>query len=826
MRTARTVAASQLRHGWRNLVGLAILVALIGGLVLAGLAGSIRTSTAVDRLIENKDTADVLVNPDNGDESALDYEALAALPMVKQASRVNGVLVLSRVGQVRTMEDLFSGLVALGTTGGASWEFHRPVLLEGRMPDPDALDEVYLDRTYASASGREVGDVIEATIPASDDLGRLMSAEDLGEDAMLDVINAPEFGTAVDLRVVGIGNGLDGIVVDQSYEPQSALITPALYRSLGEPSLGWWGAVVQLTSHDQVNAFRSVVDAMAPDEKIVFQTRDVTRAKALRGTEPAAVALAIFAGITALLGLLIIWQTMSRRCQLDARDNLTLMTIGMTRRERATTLVLRLIAAGAVGAVVAVLIAISVSWFTPVGPARNAEPDPGWELDVPVVVGGAFVWFLAVALISVTPAWRHSRRVSETTSVGPSRVAARIGSAGVSPHVVTGIRFGLEPGRGATAVPTRATNIGAITAVAIAASTIVFAASLDRVVDNGRFYGTNFDVSIEWDGEILDDAQIDEIVAVLRADPDVDSAATVRITEVELGDRPVTSIAFGTGNDAIAPTIAAGRAPERADEVALGSTTMDRLRVRIGDEVALRSSGFDGPAVIVGRVVLPGMGLYEGSDRTSIGDGALVSPDSLIPFDQSTDKMTFVADLRDSIEVATFGDQLRATLAAPGGLLSDRANYSIIVEPAPRPSEIDSLDRLRSLPLVLSGLLVLVVGVTVVNAMVIAVRRRRRDLAVMQTMGSTNGGVIAVGISQGLTIGIVGLLVGLPLGIVAGRVSWIALADAFGTLAEPVVPPVPVMVLALAVLALAALAGALPVHFGLRHHPAEVLRSE
>ncbi len=826
MRTARTVAATQLRHGWRNLVGLAVLVALVGGLVLAGLAGSIRTSTAVDRLIEKMDTADILVNPDDGDESALDYEALAALPMVEQISRISGVLVLSRDGRVRTMEDLFSGLFALGTTGGAPWEFHRPVLLDGRMPDPDVLDEVYLDRTYASASGRDVGDVIEATILSSDDLGRLRSDEENDEHAMFEVINAPDFGTAVDLKVVGIGNGLDGIVVDQSYEPQSAWITPALYRSLGEPSLGWWGAVVRLTSRDQVVAFRSVVEAMVPDEKIVFQTRDVTRAKALRGTEPAALALAIFAGITALLGLLIIGQAMSRRCQLDARDNLSLAAIGTTRRDRATTLVLRLMVAGAVGAIGAVFIAIGLSWFTPVGPARNAEPDPGWDVNVLVVAGGAFVWFLAVALIGVAPAWRNSRRVHEATPVCPSRVAAWIGSAGVSPHVVTGVRFGLEPGRGATAVPTRATNIGAVTAVSIAAMTIVFAASLDRMVGDGRFYGTNFDVSIELDSEVLDDAQIDEFVAVLRADPDVDKATTVRITEVELDGRPATSVAFGTGNTAVAPTIAAGRVPARADEIALGSTTMDRLRVGIGDEVALRSSGFDGPAVVVGRVVLPGVGLYEGSDRTSIGDGALVSPDSLISFDQSTDKMAFVADLRESVDVATFGDRLRATLAAPGGLLSGRADDSILVAPAPRPSEIDSLDRLRSLPLVLSGLLVLVIGVTVVNAMVIAVRRRRRDLAVMQSMGSTNNDVTTVGVSQGLTIGIVGLMVGLPLGIVAGRWLWIALADAFGTLAEPVVPPVPVMVLALSVLALAALSGALPVRFGLRHHPAEVLRRE
>ena len=46
-------------------------------------------------------------------------------------------------------------------------------------------------------------------------------------------------------------------------------------------------------------------------------------------------------------------------------------------------------------------------------------------------------------------------------------------------------------------MPTRATIIGAMTAVAVAAATIVFATSLSQVVNDGRFYGSNFDLAIE-----------------------------------------------------------------------------------------------------------------------------------------------------------------------------------------------------------------------------------------------------------------------------------------------------------------------------------------
>ena len=153
-------------------------------------------------------------------------------------------------------------------------------------------------------------------------------------EAGLAIVNDPEVGATLQLTVSGIGNDVDGIAVDEGYEPVSAWIGPALYESLGDPSAGYGGAAVRLTDPRRLAEFKAAVDAMVPDESIVYQTLEVTRAKALRATQPAAAALAIFATITALLGLLIIGQAISRRFQLDARDNLTLAALGTTRHER------------------------------------------------------------------------------------------------------------------------------------------------------------------------------------------------------------------------------------------------------------------------------------------------------------------------------------------------------------------------------------------------------------------------------------------------------------------------------------------------------------
>jgi ABC-type lipoprotein release transport system permease subunit len=196
--------------------------------------------------------------------------------------------------------------------------------------------------------------------------------------------------------------------------------------------------------------------------------------------------------------------------------------------------------------------------------------------------------------------------------------------------------------------------------------------------------------------------------------------------------------------------------------------------------------------------------------------GALVTIDTLEPPGDST-KEFVVIDLRNGADVAAFQARMEAALDGIGTPLFQRDG---------RPSDILSLSRLRSLPLALAAVLVVLVAVTVLHAMIVAVRRRRRDIAVLQALGATRGEVTAIGVWQGITIGLAALCLGLPLGIVIGRWIWTLLANAFGTLAEPIVPLAGMAGLAVGVLALTALAGVVPIRRGLRTRPAQVLRSE
>jgi len=814
--TSLALARAQLRHGWRNLVGIVLLVALIGGLVLVGLAGAQRTRTAVDRMIDRQEVSDVLINPDLGDESALDFDKVAALPMVAAFSRVHGVGAFGE-GPF-TADNLFSGPLTLATDGKLMADFDRPVMAAGRVPDPASTDEVYVDRTYAASKGLHVGDTIRWTVFPPDLFQAAKSNPDF--DAGLAMLNAPGAGQLFEATIVGIGNGLDGIVVDQGYEPIQVWMGPAPYQKLGEPSAGYGGAAVRLKDPARLAEFEAAVNAMVPaGDLIVFQTQPVTRAKALRATEPAATALAIFAVITTLLGALLVGQAVSRRFQLDARDNETLAAIGTTSRQRFVTSMIRLTTAVTVGVLLAIALASALSLLTPVGPARNAEPDPGFQFAAPILLGGAALLIVLFLAVGALPAWNNARRRERVGAIRGSAVAGWLASNGASPALSNGVRFGLEPGRGSTAVPTRATIIGAITAITVAAATIVFASSLDRVVHDGRFYGSNFDVIVDADdGPSNDAGVVSGMVGAIAADPDVERVGEVRITQITVNGRDETSLAFGTFGDAtaVSPTIAEGRLPTAPGEIALGLTTMRQLDVGVGDTVDVVIDGVATTAEVVGRAVLPGVGLYQGSDRTSIGVGAVVAPEALGPRTEATKGFVLVG-LKPGVDVDAFETRM-------GTALSSFAQPYF--QTGSRPSDVEGLVRLRSLPVVLASLLVLVVGVTVANAMVVAVRRRRRDIAILQSMGSTRGNVTATGVWQGVTVAVVGLLVGVPLGIVVGRWFWTRLANSFGTLAEPVVPLAGVAALVAAVIVLAAIAGFVPIRRGLRHHPAEVLRSE
>src|SRR3989442_5046889 len=71
------------------------------------------------------------------------------------------------------------------------------------------------------------------------------------------------------------------------------------------------------------------------------------------------------------------------------------------------------------------------------------------------------------------------------------------------------------------------------------------------------------------------------------------------------------------------------------------------------------------------------------------------------------------------------------------------------------------------------------------HTLVSSIRRRRRDLAILKTLGFLRGQVSAAVAWQATTLVVLALLIGLPLGIAAGRWGWNVFANQLGVVPQP-----------------------------------------
>jgi putative ABC transport system permease protein len=106
------------------------------------------------------------------------------------------------------------------------------------------------------------------------------------------------------------------------------------------------------------------------------------------------------------------------------------------------------------------------------------------------------------------------------------------------------------------------------------------------------------------------------------------------------------------------------------------------------------------------------------------------------------------------------------------------------------------------------------------------VRRRRRDLALLKTLGFTRRQVLGTVAWEAGAFAAVALLIGLPLGVIAGRWAWAVFASAAGVSTAATVPLATVLLAIPATLLAATLIAAAPGREAARLRPALVLRTE
>jgi ABC-type antimicrobial peptide transport system permease subunit len=104
------------------------------------------------------------------------------------------------------------------------------------------------------------------------------------------------------------------------------------------------------------------------------------------------------------------------------------------------------------------------------------------------------------------------------------------------------------------------------------------------------------------------------------------------------------------------------------------------------------------------------------------------------------------------------------------------------------PPEMNGLSDVRGVPLLAAAALVVLGVIATAHALVVTVRRRRRELGVLGAIGFAPGDRSAAISAQATTIALVALAVGVPLGVTVGRVVWSTRADGLGVAGDAAFP--------------------------------------
>jgi len=489
--------------------------------------------------------------------------------------------------------------------------------------------------------------------------------------------------------------------------------------------------------------------------------------------------------------------------------------IGMTHRELWAVGLVRTGIVAVAGAALAVGLAVLASPLFPIGLAQAAEPAPGLDVNLALVGAGFVAVSLLVLLAGAISSWRAARGgAGGDAPAGVRRARPRamvrfLQRSALPLPAALGVRQTLErggAGGGGTAVPVWTTAVAASIAIATLVTAATFGASLNHLLDSPRLYGWSWDAQVG--GQGYPDVG-DQIGTGLTANPAVSDLAIGTIIEIDVEGVRVAAFAMGPVKGAVPPALLSGRAPAGPGEIVLGSTTLAQVGAGVGDSVDVRVGDQTQPFEVVGRAVFTNIG-----DSGQLGRGAFLS---LAALDRSLPDATHNVML---VRLAPESDR--------DAVLSriHRAFAPLPVLVASLPTDLISFGRVDDLPLLVAAVLGAMAAAVLAHTLVTAIHRRRRELAILKTLGFRRRQVAGTIAGQATTLAIIALAVGIPLGIIIGRTAWSRFAAAQGISSAPTVDGVVIALFVPAIILAALVVAAIPAWLAARVSPATALRGE
>jgi FtsX-like permease family len=792
------------RQRWRSWLASAFLVALVGGLVLAGVATARATETAFPRYL-----------------SAHGYDAffysagvrpgVAALPDVASATLVrspaSGPPTCDCTRSVNVNDFALNEL--------SSQDLPQMVkLVSGRMPDQSDPDEVLASFTLQRDAGVQVGTVVHVRLASSTQ-----------RQAVLNDANLTPSGPALSLRVVGIAAAEIEFPAASKTPTYDVYTTEAFARKYNSEAVVFDEYFLRL--HGGAESLPRFENQARGLGGLSLSDLHSFAAAVNVSIDPQAVGWWILSGLVALVGIGVVLQALARLATLESEDFPTLSALGTSRGQLVGFSMIRTFAVAVAGALGAVALAAALSPFTPVGEARLADPSPGFNVDPLIVVPGAVAVVVAVLVLGVWPAFRTTNAMAmsgDAWVARRSRTAEAVASAGAPASAVIGVRHALARGAGRNSVPVGSALLGAVLAVSVLCGVAVFGSSLTRLTTTPSLYGQQFDAWFTVN-QTASSALNGRMLSSLER-PGIRSITEGIGGDITINGHEIDALAVRTLRGQYLVTMTSGRIPV-GNEVILGSTTLRLVGAHVGSLVHVGMAGSPGRTAsrayrVVGTAVFPpdfnSQGLGTGAGFTLDGFlGSQCPPGKARP---ACELQTVIDQGGSFVVQAAPGPQGRAALAQLA-----RAYPSAINFPTP-PTNLVNFGESVNFPLIF-GLVVALFGVaTLIHFLVVSVARRRREIGLLKALGFVRRQV-ALSVSwQATTIVLVGILIGVPVGLALGRIVWRLFAENLGVFPDSVVNGWLILLIALGALVVANLLSVGPAVIASRAPSATLLRAE
>jgi hypothetical protein len=829
---------------WSGYLTIVLLVGLLGGLAMGAVAGARRTQSAYPNYLAGSNASDLEVSVylDDGNDPAHSYSSQLSdeIAHLRDVAHVGVYLELfvaplnSRGLPTNDAAIADGQVVPIGSLNGLFFRQDRPAVVQGRLPDADRAGEFMTTVSAARLLGWHVGE--KFTI-GSYSLAQISSSG----------FGTPDVRPARQLMTTLVGTVLLNTQVvsdDIDRYPTYAIFTPALTRSLFDAGQAVFPSYQLRLTHgneDVPVVEREIIGLLPPHALYNFHVTSVAVGDVERATKPESIALAVFGAIAGLATLVIGGQAIGRGIASQREELGILRALGATPSMTIADSLIGTIGAVLVGLVTAIMVAILLSPLPPIGAVRQVDPSPGFAVDWTVVGLGSAVLVIGLGAIALMVAYRaapHRSAQNGDALASRSSVAGTAAARGMPVSAVAGIRFALERARGA--VPVRSALAGSAVAVMLVVATLTFGSGLSTLVTHPSLYGWNWNYAIVQvgGGQVPAYAQ-----HLLDRSPVVAAWTGFNYADAEIDGQTVPILRVNPGAPFSSP-ILSGHGVTGNRQIVLGAATLAQLHKEVGDTVVLSyGAPKDAPAYIpptplqiVGTATLPAIG-NAGVLHPSMGTGGIVESDAapaafrrtLINPDPNLNGPALAAvRLRKGVSAASGRAVLeRIANATTKALASDpNAGGTFGVLAVQRPAEIVNYRSTGTTPTLLA--VGLAAGAVVALGLTLAasVRRRRRDLALLKTLGFTRRQLLAAVAWQASVAAMVGVVVGVPLGIVCGRWLWTLFAREIFAVPYPSVPVGQIVIVVVGTLVLAILVAIPPGLSAARTRTSLLLRAE